>query len=649
MPPVEPASTSPLARIDPIRVLLVEDNPGDVRLILEALRSLPAELFDFERVDRLGPALDRLRRDGIDVVLLDLGLPDCSGLETFHRVQHDAPDQPILVISGLDDEGVALEAVRAGAQDYLVKGRMEGALLTRAIRYAIARKRADAALAESEARYQSILQHVANAVVVSDPATGLAEYVNPAYERLFEQESAYVLRTPNAWLERIHPDDLAAVTDARRRGAQGQDVAPLVFRLKRADGTIRWLRGRATPVRDAAGQVIRLVGISEDITELKRAEQQFFEAQKMEAVGRLAGGVAHDFNNVLTAILGYVDVLGDSLSAGDARREEVDEIRLAAQRAAGLTRQLLAFSRHQVLAPRVMAPNEVVGQLDRMLGRLIGEDIHRETSLSPDCGNILADAVQLEQVIINLAVNARDAMPRGGSLRISTANVTLLDHGTIPPGDYVVIAVSDSGEGMSPETMNRVFEPFFTTKEKGKGTGLGLSTVYGIVKQFNGHIDLESVQGAGTTFRIYLPRVDVSPPPAPTVIERPQPEILTGSETILLAEDEAQLRRLYATLLSRLGYRVLETANAEEALAIGTEYLNAIDLVISDVVMPVMSGSDLASRLQALRPDLRVLLISGYTAEALTPHDLTQPGRSFLQKPFEPVDLARRVRTLLAD
>lgn len=640
--------SSPLARREPIRVLLVEDNPGDVRLILEQLRSLPAELFDLERVDRLAPALDRLRKDGIDVVLLDLGLPDCSGLETFHRLRQDAPEQPILVISGLDDESVALEAVRAGAQDYLVKGRMEGALLTRAIRYAIARKRSDAALAENEARYQSILQHVANAVYVSDPVTGIAEYVNPAYERLFEQEADYVLQLPNAFVQRVHKEDLATVLDAREAGSRGMEGGPVIFRICRTDGTVRWMRGRVTPVLNASGQVIRLVAIFEDITELKRAEQQFFEAQKMEAVGRLAGGVAHDFNNVLTAILGYVDVLGETLSPGDTRREDVEEIRLAAQRAAGLTRQLLAFSRHQVLEPRILSPDEVLGTLDRMLGRLIGEDVHLVMARPEQSGNVLADAVQLEQVIINLAVNARDAMPRGGTLTISSADVTIRDHDTIPAGEYVMLSVTDNGEGIPPDAVARIFEPFFTTKEKGKGTGLGLSTVYGIVKQFNGHIDVISAVGQGTTFRVYLPRVEGPAesrvPHGPAIA----PELLSGSETILLAEDEEQLRKLYATLLSRLGYRVLETTTAEEALAIGIEHLRAIDLVISDVVMPGISGPELAHRLQELRPDLPVMLISGYTAEVLKPHDLNHPGRTFLQKPFEPIDLARRVRAMLA-
>lgn len=642
--------TSPLERTDPIRVLLVEDNPGDVRLILEQLRSLPAELFDLERVDRLQSALERLRKTGIDVVLLDLGLPDCSGLETFHRMHSDAPDQPVLVISGLDDEGVALEAVRAGAQDYLVKGRMEGALLTRAIRYAIARKRSDAALAEKEAHYRSILQHVANAVYVSDPHTGLAQYVNPAYEQLFEQSAEHAQLTPDAWAERVHPDDRELLFRAKREGLQGRPFPPIVFRILRLDGSVRWIRGRATPVRDQAQRVIRVVGISEDITELKRTEEQFFEAQKMEAVGRLAGGVAHDFNNVLTAILGYADVLDDTLAAGDDRHEDVSEIRLAAQRAAGLTRQLLTFSRHQVLELRVLSPNTALANLEKMLGRLIGEDISLVMHLDPDAGNIKADTVQLEQVIINLAVNARDAMPHGGTITITTERAVLHEEQDespqpIPPGTYVVLRVSDTGEGIPPAIISRVFEPFFTTKEKGRGTGLGLSTVYGIVRQSEGYIGIDSTLGNGTTFRIYLPVVDVSTEPEQPLTE--PPISLVGKETILLAEDEAQLRRLYTALLQKMGYHVLDTANAADALRLAGEYKGAVDLLITDVIMPEISGPELARRLDESGIRVPVLFISGYTSDAIMRHGILRPGVNYLQKPFAPIDLARRVRQLL--
>lgn len=753
-----------------ITVLLVEDNAGDARLILEQLRELPAELFDLERVDRLEPALARLRLSGVDVVLLDLGLPDSTGIETFRRAQHAAPEHPIVVISGLDDERVALEAVKAGAQDYLVKGHIEAGLLTRVLRYAIARKRSEAALAASEAHYRTILENVADAVfvmdaagrfldvnpaataltgysreellrqsvldttlaedlssvsdriagyaggrlktferrmvhkdgrvllvegspirlpdgrilttardvterrrheeqiqeseqrfrelaetvregfLVIDPASGLAQYVNPAYEEIFEQSRAYAYRTPNAWRERIHPEDLQAVLGLRNESMRTGEFGGAVFRIIRADGSIRWIRGRATPVRDAAGQISRLVGIAEDITDLKRTEAQFFEAQKMEAVGRLAGGVAHDFNNVLTAILGYVELLDGSMTTEDPRREDLAEIRTAGNRAAGLTRQLLAFSRHQVLQLTVLQPNDVIVNLEKMLHRLIGEDVELRVVLAPDAGNARADTGQLEQVIVNLVVNARDAMPNGGNLTVETANVDLTEdyaesHQEVAPGRYLMVAVTDTGEGMSAQTQARIFEPFFTTKEKGRGTGLGLSTVYGIVRQSGGHIWVYSEPGRGTTFKIYLPRVDV--PVEPLALISQDPATLTGTETVLLAEDDDQLRRLCRGLLARLGYEVLEAASAEAALVLAHESRQPIALLITDVVMPGASGPTLAGRLLDLRPGTKVLFMSGYTGDAIVQHGMLQAGLSYLQKPFSPSDLARRVRQVL--
>jgi PAS domain S-box-containing protein len=513
----------------------------------------------------------------------------------------------------------------------------------------IGRTRALEALAESEQRFRELAENVREVFFVTDPATGRALYLSPAYENIVGRTREYAYATPLSWTEMLHPEDrdrMLAVERATRTGSEGVSAD---FRIFRPDGTIRWIRRRASPVKDASGRVVRVVGIAEDITDLKRTEEQLLQSQKMEAVGRLAAGVAHDFNNVLTAILGYTELLIEEVPGDSHARQDLEEIKTATGRAAALTRQLLAFSRQQILQPLVLDPNELIGAFQKMLERLIGEDIELRTTLAADLGHVRADPGQLEQVLMNLVVNARDAMPGGGTLTIETANVELDKeyveaHVPAVPGPYVMIAVSDTGTGMSEEVRRRIFEPFFTTKETGKGTGLGLSTAYGIVKQSGGYIWVYSEPGHGTAFKIYLPRVRepverLAPPPAA--------ERLTGTECILLAEDDAALRRLAVEFLRKLGYTVLSAGNAEEGLAVARESKRSIDLLVSDVVMPGASGRDLARRLAELQPKARVLYISGYTDDAIVHHGMLEPGLAFLQKPFTPQALARKVREVL--
>jgi signal transduction histidine kinase len=383
---------------------------------------------------------------------------------------------------------------------------------------------------------------------------------------------------------------------------------------------------------------------------LRRSEDHLRQVQKVEAIGRLAGGVAHDFNNLLTVISGYGDLLLTRLPAGAPMRHEIDEILKAARRAAALTRQLLAFSRRQILEPKVLDLNAVVEESVKMLRRLIGEDVDLRIAPAPDLGHIKADPGQLEQVIMNLAVNARDAMPGGGKLTIETRNVELDAayagaHVAVRPGAYVLLAVSDSGTGMDREIMAQIFEPFFTTKGPGKGTGLGLSTVYGIVKQSGGNIWVYSEPGQGTTFKIYLPRVDeaIERP----VREREAPTVPRGSETVLVAEDEAELRELVRVILQAHGYTVLAAADGPTAIEICRRHRERIDLMLSDVVMPQMSGRELAVRLAAVRPHMKVIFMSGYTSDAIVHHGVLDPGTAFIQKPFTPDGLARKVREVL--
>ena len=631
----------------PITVLLVEDNPGDARLILELLRGVRTEDFDLERVDRLAPALERLGRAGVDVVLLDLGLPDSSGMDTFAQTQRAAPGEPIVVVSGLDNEQVAVEAVRAGAQDYLVKGRIEGQLLARVIRYAIERKRAEHEIVAREERFRALVEHSADAIALLDRA-GTITYASQSTERVLGRNAEEVLG--RSILDYSHPDDVPEV--ARQLGQltdRPGAVVTIEARYRHKDGSFRYAEcSVANRLDDPA--VRALVLNYREITERRRLEEQLRQAQKMEAVGRLAGGVAHDFNNVLTAIFGYLDLVAEDLPPDSPAREDINEVRKAATRAASLTRQLLAFSRQQVLQPVVLNLNDVVEGLENMVQRLIGEDIELRAVSAPDLGNVLADAGQLEQVVLNLAVNARDAMPTGGKLTIETANTDLDEqyregHQPVVPGRYVMLAVSDTGIGMDPQTRARIFEPFFTTKDKAKGTGLGLSTVYGIVKQSGGYIWAYSEPGRGATFKVYLPRVD-----APVEPTGPHAEVAgtpTGTETILLAEDDDLLRPLARGLLDKLGYTVLEAANAEEALVHAGKHQGPIHLLLADVVMPGESGRALARRLAQGRPEMRVLYMSGYTDDAVVRHGILERGLHYLQKPFTPAALARRVREVL--
>ena len=509
-----------------------------------------------------------------------------------------------------------------------------------------ARRQAEEALREANNHLHTLIESSPLAICSVD-AAGLVRTWNTAAERLFGWSAADVMGRPLP----IAPDEMwGEFVEARDRVLRGESLNGVERVRRKRDGTVVTVNLFAAPLHDADGRVTGLLAVFEDVTSVKRLEQQFYQAQKMEAVGRLAGGVAHDFNNLLTAILGSTDLLLEMLPADHPGRVEAVETRKAALRAADLTRQLLAFSRLQVLAPRVLNLNDVVANLDKMLRRLIGEDIDLRTALAPDLGAVRADPGQLEQVIVNLAVNARDAMLTGGSLTIETANVTLGEdyaatRTVVEPGDYVMLAVSDTGTGMDAETQARMFEPFFTTKPKGKGTGLGLATVYGIVKQSGGYVWVYSEPGRGTTFKIYLRRVDaaVEPEPSPPVAA----VSLHGSETVLLVEDEEQVRELTRRLLRASGYQVLAAASGADALRIAEHHDGAIHLLVTDVVMPGMSGREVGLLLGQKHPKMRALYLSGYPDESVVHQGVLAPGTPFLQKPFTAEALARKVREVL--
>ena len=486
---------------------------------------------------------------------------------------------------------------------------------------------------------------------IATPDIGKMVYVSPAYEQVWGRHLRGVVSISPSLsgepsIRRIGSESRSEIVAAREQGIPWSHE----YRIIRPDGAVRWIQDRGFPVRDDQGRVILFTGVATDITEHKALEEQLLQAQKMEAVGRLAGGVAHDFNNLLMAITGYGELMRAKVLKDDPLYGHLENILKAGDRAAALTQQLLTFSRQKIVHPQVIDLNRVVLDLEPMLRRLIGEDLDLEVVTDRRPGAVKADPGQMGQIIMNLVVNARDAMPQGGRLTLKTAPVdfTVGCHsrfGLTPPGAYVMLVVQDTGVGMDEATQAHVFEPFFTTKEPGKGTGLGLSTVYGIVKQSGGYLDLDSEPGAGSTFTIYLPRLEaiVEPPKA----KIPITASFRGEETILLVEDEDVLRGLLAKFLRLYGYTVLEARHGGEALLTCERHQGPIHLMVTDVVMPQMSGRELADRLTPLRPEMKVLYMSGYTEDALVQHGVADLSVAFLQKPFKPIELARRVHAVL--
>ncbi len=512
------------------------------------------------------------------------------------------------------------------------------------------RKLAEMEIASWKKRYETAVLASGQILFDWDPVSRYVTFGGALEEVLGYSPDEFV-GTTEKWRGLIHPDDLERYVRNMKQAMESKEPYELEYQVRGSDGEYRMMREQGQLVLDEEGNVAQMVGFITDVSERRMLEQQFRQAQKMEAVGRLAGGVAHDFNNLLTVITGYSELLLNSTSLErNSLREQTEQIRAAADRAASLTRQLLAFSRQQMLQPRNLNLNTVVSNLDKMLRRLIGEDIEVRTLLAEDLGAVEVDPGQIEQVLMNLVVNARDAMPRGGRLTLETANVRLdeayrTQHSYVVPGNYVRLTVSDTGVGMDAEVRARIFEPFFTTKEVGKGTGLGLSTVYGIVKQSGGYIEVYSERGCGASFKIHFPQVAATADGADRKAQAAAAN--KGSETILLAEDDEQLRELATLVLTSRGYRVFSAANIEEVDAICKRERGKIDLLVTDVVMPRVSGTEIANRVAQRRPGIRILYMSGYTADATVHHGVLEQGVAFLQKPFTPATLAAKVREVL--
>lgn len=634
-----------------LRVLIVEDSEDDALLLVRQLRRGGYEP-KFARVDTDDAMRAALLTETWDVVISDYAMPQFSALGALSVLREMQLDLPCLIVSGTIGEETAVTIMKAGAGDYIMKDNLKRLIpaIERELREAQIRKerrRTVEALRESEERYRSLVDNIDIGVTLVDSEYNIV-MTNAAQSRLVSKSVNDL--TGRKCFEAFY-DSLTVCPHCPGIKAMNHgQPAEIETHGKTQDGKRTNLRIRAFPTFGKNGTITGCIEVVEDITERTRLEEQLRQAAQLEAIGRLAGGVAHDFNNLLTAMLGYANLLLQQMSKNNPDREKVFQISRAAERASELTRQLLAFSRKQVLSVSVLDLNPVIADFEKILRRLLGADIELMTVLDPSLGQVTADPSQIEQILLNLAVNARDAMPEGGKLEMETANAVLDDehvrtHPDVKPGRYVMFSVSDTGVGMDAAVRANIFDPFFTTKEKEKGTGLGLSTVYGIVKQHKGHVTVASEPGRGTVFKVYLPCVERRvEPTAETVPVNPQRR---GSETVLVVEDEEIVRKLASELLELLGYSVLQAAHPLEAMRICQDTDGPIHLLLTDVVLPKMDGTRLYRRISESRPQIRVLYVSGYTQNSIVDHGVLKPGVHFLEKPFTMDSLAGKVREVL--
>jgi len=635
----------------PLRILMLEDVPMDAELIEYELERA-SFTCDTRRVDSAAAFDAALREFQPHVVLSDYTLPQFDGMRALAAARAWSPSLPFIIVTGSINEETAVRCMKAGASDYLLKSNLarigpaiEAALELEQMR--TDRIRAESAVRRSAANLRAIFDNAVQGFILATPA-GRVEMLNTTAARYAEELTGRGLEEGDPL-----PDFVVAGTDFARALA-GERIAGDRL-IPARDGSERWYETAYTPVLDDAGSVIGICLSAVDITVRRRVDANLRRAERMQSTGRLAGGVAHEVNNMMTAVIGFAEYLRRGLEPGDPRAADVHEILRAARRAADVTRQLLAFSRQQFLNPEVLHINAVLRGMEPMLRRAVGENHEVAWRLYPDAGAVRVDPAQIEQVVLNLALNARDSMPGGGRIALETAVVTLdtdfvarHENVQLAPGPYVMLAMSDAGHGMDAATLTRIFEPFFTTKRLGHGTGLGLSTAYGIVKQSGGFIWAYSEVGVGTTFKVYLPQVAAGKEPAadaaPAVLTQSAPR---GTETILVVEDEELVRELACRSLRDFGYTVLAAAHGVEALDIIERGGTPLHLIVSDVAMPHMGGRELASRLASSRPDLPILYMSGYTGEEVVARGLLAPGAPLQSKPFTADMLADKVRQML--
>jgi two-component system cell cycle sensor histidine kinase/response regulator CckA len=637
----------------PLHILHLEDDPNDAALVRSALEAagIACATTCVENREDFVAALDR---GGVELILSDCALPAFDGMSALKVVHAKWPAIPLIFVSGTFGEELAVDSLKNGATDYVLKDHL--ARLAPAVRRAMQdveeraeNRRTHEALQETEERLRIIFSQSSLGIALVG-ADGRPILTNAALQKML----GYTAEELNgmAFQEFTHPDDCARDINNYSQLIQGQLKGyQLEKRYIRKDGQVVWTSISVSVARDATGRADFAIKMVEDITERRNLEAKFIEAQKMEVIGQLASGVAHDFNNILAVIMGYTELTLQKLNSEPELTSYLEAIRSSAERASGLTRQLLIFSRKQTVQPVVLDLNEVVKDLDKMLRRLIDENIELVIVPGKKIGHIKADSGYIGQVMMNLVVNARDAMPNGGKLTIATDNATLDEnfarkhHGAVP-GDYVAFSVSDTGMGMTEEIKARLFEAFFTTKPKGKGTGLGLATCQTIVQQTGGYIQVATELGKGTTFKIYFPLVDLPLDVAPRPCQAgPLPR---GTETLLVVEDDPAVRHLARNVLEAQGYNVLSAANGQDGLHVARDHKGPpIGLVVTDVIMPLMGGKVMAEWLKTANSNLQILFTSGYTDEAVTRHGVLETGVQFLPKPYTPATLAHKVREML--
>ncbi len=631
-----------------LQVLIVEDSQADSRLMVRMLRKNGYEVTH-QVVEDEAQFIDALQSATFDIILCDNSLPAFSALGVLQTLKGLDHDIPVIVVSGSISEEQIVNLMLAGAANYVMKDKLSllPIAVERTLEHASQRRHLEVARAQDRLR-AAALEQAAESVMICD-VRGDLEYVNGGFETTTGYSREEVLGRNPRFLKSGEQccEFYQQMWDQLLNGERWQGR----FTNRRKDGSTYQEDAVLSPVRNASGEIAHIVAVKRDVTNENLLETQLHQAQRLESVGRLAGGIAHDFNNLLTVINATADIVLESLEEVDPIKQDIETILQAGQRSATLTRQLLAFSRRQVLRPVPLNLNDLVANLQTLLTRLLGEDIRIRSILAPDLGMTLADAGQIEQVIVNLAVNARDAMASGGTLTLETAEVHLDEYYTrrhqgVKPGHYIQLAVSDTGVGMTQTVKAQIFEPFFSTKGPDKGTGLGLATAYGIIKQSKGNIWVYSEPGKGTTFKIYLPRIDeVSDVARPAAQSSAPVRAATG--TILLAEDEEQLRSLITRVLTRNGYTVIAGENGAAALALARSHDGPLDLVLTDVIMPEMGGRELVIQLSKERPGVKVLYISGYTDNAIMSQGVLNPGTDLLEKPFSPSCLLRRVQEVL--
>jgi two-component system, cell cycle sensor histidine kinase and response regulator CckA len=634
-----------------LRVLIVEDSEDDALLLIRQLRRGGYDPV-FKRVDTPAGMQEALLEDEWDIVISDYAMPLFSAFAALDLLKRHDLDLPFIIVSGAIGEEIAVAAMKSGAHDYMMKDNVRRLIpaIARELREARVRRerrRALTALQESEERYRSLVDNLDLGIALIDPDFTVI-MANAARNKICGEASPNAIGSKcfRAWQQ---SDAVCSDCPAACAMTSGQ-VAEVDREVLEPDGKHRIFRVRAFPTFDSSDKVTGCIEVVEDITERRHLEQQLRQAAQLEAIGRLAGGVAHDFNNLLTAMMAYSEVVLQHMATHDPNRDKVVQITHAAERAAVLTRQLLTFGRKQVLDVKVIDLNAVISDLAKMLRRLVGEDVELVTEYDTEVGKVKADRNQIEQVVMNLAINARDAMPRGGTLRMETANVVLDEeycrtHLQVEEGRYVHFTVTDTGIGMDPATVSRIFDPFFTTKEAGKGTGLGLSMVYGIVQQHKGHLDVQSEAGRGTTFHVYLPTCHEAEEEI-LLTRGPEPR-RGGHETVLVVEDEAIVRNVACEVLEMLGYTVLSAADPEAAINISEKFPGPIHLLVADVVLPRMDAGSLYAYIEKARPDMKVLYVSGYPEASFASSGVLNPGVAFLTKPFTFETLSAKVREVL--